>query len=254
MAFGLNSYNDSGFLQISEDYINLRVVASGSATHSGKSSCTTSDGWTRVGVRVAFSSTVAPMILIQARSDCYVYVVYVSSTEFVFTLTTTSGPFNGSINYKVLGQGTTLSSDTYGLRFWGTQGQLIFDSGQTYAKCAEVLTCPLSFSGSSGGYYVAPAAASIASLSYTGAPWIFCNPMGPIFMFWIDFTVPSGAYWAMGVAYKYSAGAIQTGAHLRRESDTSYLIAAGGERIGGTSSLSSINYTYANKFMVGEIA
>ena len=253
MAYGFVSYNDSGFLQISEDFINLRVMASGTASHPGKSMCVTADNWNRDGVKVTFPSTTAPMILIQARSDCHVSVSYVSSTEFVFTLTTTSGPFNGTISYKVLGTGTALSTDTYGLRFWGSQGQLIFDSGSTYAKGVEVLTCPLSFGVMTSGYFRAQASTSIASLTYSGAPWIFCNPMGPIFMFWLDWVnTPSLAYSVNGVGFKYSTGAIHLGSVIHRTSDNSYLTAAGGEPI-GDNIITAMNYTYNPKFIVGEV-
>lgn len=252
MAYGFISYNDSGFLQISEDYINLRIVASGTAVHSGYSTCTTSDNWVRKGVQVTFPSITAPMILIQAKSDCYISVTHITSNTFVFTLTDTFGPVNGTISYKILGQGNTLSSDTYGLRFWGTQGQIIYDSGAAYAKAAEVLSCPLIFSNQVGGFYVAPSSTSISCLTYPTSPWIFFNNIGPIYMANIDFWNQVHANQVLGIGFKYSTGLFTLGALINNEGYT-YKIASGGERI-GDSSIVPANYTYYNKFIVGDLA
>lgn len=255
MSYGFTSYNTSGFLQISEDYINLRIIASGTATHTGYTRFLGSDGDYKYGTRVTFPENVAPLILIQSKTDCFICVTYVSSTEFVFSLTTTAGPFNGTISYKVLGVGSTVSSDSYGLRYWGSQGQLIFDSGSSYAKGAEVLTSPVIFSTIAGGFFVAQAPINIGSLTYSGAPWIFCTPIGPTFMYNIDFGTPANNNWAIGIGFKYSTGNIQLGTKLiLNHTVPSYKIASGGERIGDPLYLGPINYNYYNKFILGEVS
>ena len=123
MSYGLRVYNDSGYLQIDQDFANYQIIQSGTFTIGSSSAISPTishsgpnDGSNLVFVKPPFS---ASNVIIDGSS-------VVGGSSFAVY----GDP--GTYSYFVAARATALSasSETYGLRVYNSGGGLVFDSGR----------------------------------------------------------------------------------------------------------------------------
>jgi hypothetical protein len=127
MAYGLRAYNDSGMLQISEDYKNYSIHQRGTAT-------TGSDG----KVVVSFPALVSePIVFIQLRSSTYYAGAIVDGmlkergSITLYAVNNSGAMASGvQIGYIIYRSDQVKSSDTYGMRVRTSNNEIAFDSGR----------------------------------------------------------------------------------------------------------------------------
>lgn len=122
MAIIFETYSSTGFLQLSADFSNYKLIQSGVAPPAGAS------GMSSQGT-IAFPSQPTPPIVMVNAGSGTIYG-YTSSSTVSYTST-------AAFNYKIYARSEDLPTGTYadyGLQIFGSDGKLYFTSADEYFK------------------------------------------------------------------------------------------------------------------------
>jgi hypothetical protein len=124
VAYGISIANNSGFVQIDEQFSNFRVVASGTATGNGSNNPIYFPDYGLIPLIMVRPVTLGHKI----ATDGIWY-----TNRFSAICSVPGGAVGQAFYYKVLVPVANVgaSSDSFGLRVFGPSGQINFDSGHT---------------------------------------------------------------------------------------------------------------------------
>lgn len=130
MSYGLNIYNNSSFLQISENFKNYTLHVSGTVIVG-----------TNTAVTFPALSAEVPLVFIRTTNTSNWIGCWVQHDRIIlnaFTSTGNSTTSGVSVQYAVFTKQVPQSTNTYGVRVYNSSGQLCFDSGLKYPRVAYV--------------------------------------------------------------------------------------------------------------------
>lgn len=134
MSYGLEIYNQSNYLQLSQNYSGYRVIQEGLVNINNSYY-----GTSKISSVIYFpAQATPPLILVSAPPVGDFIGADVFSNGFQIFCTTRAL----TLNYKVIGltKNQPASSETYGLRVYGSDGSLSFDSGHSMFAVQGILT------------------------------------------------------------------------------------------------------------------
>lgn len=133
MPEGLQVFNDSGFIQIDANYLNLELKQRGSFNLAGSN--TANGGSTSSGLSVTVNGE-SPVIAIQSTTFCCAYPLSQNGNSFTFYI------YNGdnqacSGEYFVFDNSSADQASDSGFQVFNPQGRLVFDAGKKYLRVLE---------------------------------------------------------------------------------------------------------------------
>lgn len=136
MPTGLQVKNDNGDICIDEEYRNLVVKTSGSAT-IGTTNINTGGAYAIYTVDIVVSNCVSPLIATRAITD-YVSIIGTQVSGSTYTFTVASNTSNFSFDYWVFDVINTTPADTFGLVVYNSSGDIVFHSSSKALRIAGV--------------------------------------------------------------------------------------------------------------------
>jgi hypothetical protein len=180
MAYGIQIYNDSGFLQIDQDYTNYLLHTSGSVTSTGRAISGSDEEPDVSTVNVSGVSANDDVIFAfrPATADGSAIRAVKTSTTGQFKI---YSDYAGTINWKAYKKGSLLSAPTsgYGLNVYRSDGTtLAYSSSFDIMSVATVLNVSHSTPST-----------SVYNHSFSGLPWAIAGAFGlsAELSFWEDF-------------------------------------------------------------------
>jgi hypothetical protein len=134
MGAGLQIFNDSGFIQIDGDMLNMEMVAKGAVTIGGTNSGQNGNVST-VDISVAGEN---PVIAIASPGFCCAYLYSRSGSTFTFRI------FNGeagaqNVEYFIF-DNSGGSAGNSGFQVFNAAGRLVFDSNKKYMRVLDTFS------------------------------------------------------------------------------------------------------------------
>lgn len=157
MSYGFSAQNQSGYVQIDQDYSNYTVVTTGTLSVAGS----------EAGSAVSFTDRgSAPLVFAKTASNVYVALKDVTNTSATFQTYDTAGNYAAAtISYMLCWPASTGSAPTgHGLCIYTPSGSVAFDSSRNYPRVVNVLTA--------GALTPASPEASIGFSPARSNPWI----------------------------------------------------------------------------------
>lgn len=166
MAFGFQSINSSGSVQIDDGYRNLRLVASGTWP-----SPTNSDFL----ITFPTQTSTSPLIFFRPSADgVYVGNGGIDASSFMFAA-------NGAFDWQVYGLDNVVSATgSHGLQVFNGAGQTVFDSRIKVPRIQTILSTNQIWPSYAQGGSLGAWTAYPYNLDYTGwgqKPWICLNSL-----------------------------------------------------------------------------
>jgi hypothetical protein len=147
MSYGLRVYNDSGFLQVDQDYKNYSlhqagtIVTSSQTVYNGNYGNYTGYGFWSVSFP-ALDHT--PLVFVKINNTSHMIGGTPTKTGVSGRVLSSTGTNVGTatgitVSYAVFRRDPVQSSDSQGLRIFNASGQLTFDSGKKPLRVCSVL-------------------------------------------------------------------------------------------------------------------
>lgn len=133
MGSGLQIFNDSGFVQIDADYLNLELKQKGSFSLAGSN--TANGGSTSSGVQINFTGE-SPVIAIKSTTFCCAYPLSRSGSTFSFYIYNGDGA-DCTGEYFIFDNSSNESLSNSGFQVFNAAGRLVFDAGKRYLKVLD---------------------------------------------------------------------------------------------------------------------
>lgn len=133
MPEGLQIFNDSGYIQIDADYLNMELKQKGTFNLPGSN--TANGGSISSGVQISFNGE-SPVIAIKSTTFCCAYPLSRSGNTFNFYIYNGDGQ-DCTGEYFIFDNSSSEGAGSSGLQVFNGQGRLVFDSNKKYLRVLD---------------------------------------------------------------------------------------------------------------------